>query len=76
MTPEPGWVKDQLEVINDQIGFYGYYLEGGESYIPCTGTMSSLLQNIYQLPDVQLFKTLEGTQLVFLVYTLVDPRLA
>jgi hypothetical protein len=74
MTPEPEWVKDQLEAINDQIGSYGYYLEGVNSFTLYQDD-EIILENIYPLPDVQIFITPEGPQLVFLVYALVDPRL-
>ncbi len=74
LTPDPEWVTDQLEVINDQIGSYGYSLERGNGYSLYRDN-ELLLENIYQLPDVQFFKTPEGTQLIFLVYSLANPRL-
>ncbi len=64
-----------LESVNETIAPFGYEFRAGDERYPyyLYKNEALLLEHVYRLPELHLFSTDEGTQLVFLATALDDP---
>jgi hypothetical protein len=74
-TTNPPYAPNSLTYVNDLLRHFGYLLlPGSESHLYDLYKDNALvLNNIWKLPDVQLFSTTEGEVLAFLAHAVKDP---
>jgi len=69
------WHSPTLESVNQSIAKYGYGLRQADTgFYDLYQKGKLILQNIYPLPEIYLFQTGAGNNLIFFAQTRIDPK--